>query len=232
LPPIKVDAGGSEVLIRGKIDRLDVMHEDAVRVVDYKTGSDTVDVDHIRGGYKLQLMIYLKAAVEGLKSEPAGVFYFKIDDLETDADKVSVSAGDGQGGVAGNPSERLDDSYRLVGIVLNDEKLINAMDSELIEEGSGSSKVVPVKITGKNRELKAAAGGHLMEHEEFGELMQQVDMQVKRICSEICSGTIDIKPKKERKQSFGGHKTACRYCEYKSICMFDTAFDGCHYELI
>jgi len=57
-------------------------------------------------------------------------------------------------------------------------------------------------------------------------------MQVKRICSEICSGTIDIKPKKERKQSFGGHKTACRYCEYKSICMFDTSFDGCRYELI
>jgi len=232
LPPIKVDAVGSEVLIRGKIDRLDVMHEDAVRVVDYKTGSDTVDVDHIRGGYKLQLMIYLKAAVEGLKTEPAGVFYFKIDDLETDADKVSVSAGEGQSGVNGNLSERLDDSYRLVGIVLNDERLISAMDSELIEEGSGSSKVVPVKITGKNRELKAAAGGHLMEHEEFGELMQQVDMQVKRICSEICSGTIDIKPKKERKQSFGGHKTACRYCEYKSICMFDTAFDGCRYELI
>ncbi len=232
IPPIKVDAGGSEVLIQGKIDRLDVMHEDAVRVVDYKTGSDTVDVDHIKGGYKLQLMIYLKAAVEGLKSEPAGVFYFKIDDLETDADKVSVSVEDGKGGTVGNLSERLDDSYRLVGIVLNDEKLISAMDSELIEEGTGSSKVVPVKIVGKNRELKAAAGGHLMEHEEFGELMQQVDMQVKRICSEICSGSIDIKPKKERKQSFGGHKTACRYCEYKSICMFDTAFDGCRYELI
>ncbi len=232
IPPIKVDSGGSEVLIQGKIDRLDVMHEDAVRVVDYKTGSDTVDVDHIKGGYKLQLMIYLKAAVEGLKSEPAGVFYFKIDDLETDADKSSVSVENGQGGTVGNLSERLDDSYRLVGIVLNDEKLISAMDSELIEEGSGSSKVVPVKIVGKNRELKAAAGGHLMEHEEFGELMQQVDMQVKRICSEICSGAIDIKPKKERKQSFGGHKTACRYCEYKSICMFDTAFEGCRYEWI
>lgn len=232
LPPIKIDAGDSEVLIQGKIDRLDVMHEDAVRVVDYKTGSDTVDVDHIKGGYKLQLMIYLKAAVEGLKTEPAGVFYFKIDDLETDADKSSISIDDGQGGRVGNLSDRLDDSYRLVGIVLNDEKLISAMDSELIESGSGSSKVVPVKITGKNKELKAAAGGHLMEREEFNELMQQVDEQVRRICSEICSGAIDIKPKKERKQSFGGYKTACRYCEYKSICMFDTAFDGCRYELI
>lgn len=248
LPPIKVDAGGSEVLIQGKIDRLDVMHEDAVRVVDYKTGSDSVDIDHIKGGYKLQLMVYLKAAVEGLEAvnvtgdypagrnyEPAGVFYFKIDDLETDADKVSVTAEgseDGTGGSNSNLSQRLDESYRLVGIVLNDEKLINAMDRDLIEEGAGSSSVVPIKIVGKNKELKAAAGGHLMAHEEFTNLMEQVEQQVKRICAEICSGSIDIKPKKERKQSFGGHKTACRYCEYKSICMFDTSFDSCRYELI
>lgn len=232
IPPIKVDAGGSEVLIQGKIDRLDVLDENAVRVVDYKTGSDTVDVDHIRGGYKLQLMVYLKAAVEGLESEPAGVFYFKIDDLETDADKVSVSVDDGQGGRTGNLSDRLDESYKLVGIVLNDEKLINAMDRELIENGTGKSEVVPVKITGKNKELKASAGGHLMEKEEFGELMEQVDAQVKRICEEICSGNIDIKPKKERKKDMNGHKTACRYCEYKSICMFDTSFDNCRYELI
>ena len=255
IPPITVDAGGSEVLIQGKIDRLDVMHGDAVRVVDYKTGSDTVDIDHIKGGYKLQLMVYLKAAVEGLAAsgeevsadgsevdalQPAGVFYFKIDDLETDADKSPVTGQAGadgatngsDGSVAGsNLAQRLDESYRLVGIVLNDEELISAMDSELIEEG-GSSTVVPVKITGKNKELKAAVGGHLMECEEFSELMDQVDQQVKRICTEICSGNIDIKPKRERKKDFSGHKTACRYCEYKSICMFDTSFDSCRYELI
>ena len=256
LPPITVDAGGSEVLIRGKIDRLDVLHEDAVRVVDYKTGSDTVDVEYIRGGYKLQLMVYLKAAVEGLsisdgeaspdgsevhELQPAGVFYFKIDDLETDADKNAVTRQDSAdktsssigGPAAGsNLAQRLDESYRLVGIVLNDEKLISAMDREFAEDGAGSSSVVPVKIAGKNKELKAAAGGHLMEHEEFNELMEQVDQQVKRICTEICSGNIDIKPKRERKKDLSGHKTACRYCEYKSICMFDTSFDSCRYELI
>jgi len=230
LPPVKVDAGSQEVLIQGKIDRLDVFHEDAVRIVDYKTGSDTVDVEHIRGGYKLQLMVYLKAAVEGMASEPAGVFYFKIDVLETDADANLVT------GDNGALAKRLDEAYKMVGIVINDEQLITAMDADMEEPDTGGSAVmstvIPVKVNKNSTEIKASAGGHLMEREDLQELMQQVDGQVKRICSEICSGKIDIKPKKERKQSLGGHKTACRYCEYKSICMFDTAFDGCRYELI
>jgi len=234
LPPVKVEAGNQEVLIQGKIDRMDVLQENAVRVVDYKTGSDTVDIDHIRGGYKLQLMVYLKAAIEGFadghKLEPAGVFYFKIDELETDADAVSV----GKDGAAPHETlhTRLDEAYKMVGIVLNDEQLINAMDREMASEDAGVSTVIPVKISGKNKELKASAGGHLVEREEMQELMQQVDEQVKRICTEICSGNIDIKPKKERKKSLGGAKTACRYCDYKSICMFDTSFDGCRFELI
>ncbi len=229
LPPVKVDAGGREVLIRGTIDRVDMLEDDAVRVVDYKTGSDTVDVEYIRGGYKLQLMVYLKAAMEGKFAEPAGVFYFKIDDLETDADTKSVRSGaESKADLAG----RLDEAYRLVGIVMDDEKIIEAMDCEMNADGEGASTVIPVKISGKEKNLKPSAGGYLLGREEFNELMEQVDLHVKRICTEICSGEITIKPKKERKQSFGEQKTACRYCEYRSICMFDTSFDGCRYELI
>ena len=227
LPPVKVEAGDKEVLIRGTIDRLDMLDEDAVRVVDYKTGKDTVDVEYIREGYKLQLMVYLKAAVEGMQSpEPAGVFYFKIDDLNTDADKKAVAGG------REDVEHRLDEAYKLVGIVLDDERLIGAMDKDMTEEGTGVSTVLPIKSAGKDKGLKSSAGSCLLGNEEFNELMEQVDIQVKRICSEICSGEIKIKPKKERKLSLGEHKTACKYCGYKSICMFDTSFEGCRYEWI
>lgn len=296
LPPVEVEAAGHRVLIRGTIDRLDVLHENAVRVVDYKTGSDTIDVDHIREGYKLQLMIYLKAAMNGANAaaragaamdaaaaapftsdgqqpptaeaaetfasdgqqaptaeaaeaftsdgqqaptadaaaaapfadgyvEPAGVFYFKISDLETDADKVSPQSLE-------NTEKRLDEGYRLVGIVLDDERLIEAMDSQMSDGDAAASDVIPIKPGGRGKAYKPAAGGHLLDREEFGELMEQVDLQVKRICSEICSGEISIKPKKERKQILGEHKTACRYCSYRSICMFDEAFEGCSYQWI
>ena len=283
LPPVEVEAAGHCVLIRGTIDRLDVLHENAVRVVDYKTGSDTIDVDYIREGYKLQLMIYLKAAMNGVNAaaragaamdaafasdvqqapiaesaetsaaafasdgqqtpiaesaetsaaafasdgyvEPAGVFYFKISDLETDADKVSPQGLE-------NTEKRLDEGYRLVGIVLDDERLIEAMDSRMSDGDTAASDVIPIKPGGSGKAYKPAAGGHLLDREEFRELMEQVDLQVKRICSEICSGEISIKPKKERKQILGEHKTACRYCSYRSICMFDEAFEGCSYQWI
>ena len=264
LPPVRVDIGSQEVLIQGKIDRLDILegvagrddeishgdecgddagdradgaygehHEDSVRrdpeaeasvrIIDYKTGSETVDPEYFMKGYKLQLMVYMKAAVDAYNGrlEPAGVFYFKIRDVDMDADSAPLPA-DKTG-----LEKKLADSYRLEGILLNDDSLISSMDSEI----DGSSQVIPVKISKKEGVYVPAAGGCLMTKEEFAELYEQVDMQVKRICTELCAGNIEIKPKREsRKDMEGNYRTACRYCRYRSICMFDTSFDGCRYE--
>ena len=255
LPPVRVDIGSQEVLIQGKIDRLDILEgvagdmadmqhggadcaaedhpesstrrdpgaEASVRVIDYKTGSETVDPEYFMKGYKLQLMVYMKAAVDAYhgRLEPAGVFYFKIRDIDMDADNTSMPAD--KAGL----EKKLADSYRLEGILLNDDRLISSMDSEI----DGSSQVIPVKISKKEGAYVPAAGGCLMTKEEFGELYEQVDMQVKRICTELCAGNIEIKPKREsHKDMEGNYRTACRYCRYRSICMFDTSFDGCRYE--
>ena len=231
LPPIRVTAGEHEVLIKGKIDRMDVLempeHEDgletAVRIVDYKTGGDSVDVEHFRSGYKLQLMLYLKAATQKQEVKPAGVFLFKIREIDADADARTVVPGEV---VA---EERMEDAYKLEGIVLDDMDLIDAMDTEI----GGASKVLPIKYVKKNGTYSGSSGGYLFSREEFEELSAQVDRQVDRICREICDGKIDIRPKKEKKKDMeGNYKTSCKYCSYKSICMFDTAFPGCRYERV
>ena len=103
--------------------------------------------------------------------------------------------------------------------MLNDEKIIRAMDREFSVE----SDVIPVKIK-KDEQYAAAAKGRLFSGNEFRELCEQVDVQVKRICSEILSGTINAAPVQE-----GTMKSACTYCNYKSVCMFDTSFSGCRY---
>ena len=231
LPPIRVTAGEHEVLIKGKIDRMDVLemaeHEDglerAVRIVDYKTGGDSVDVEHFRSGYKLQLMLYLKAATQTQEVKPAGVFLFKIREIDADADMKSIYPG------REAMEERMEDAYKLEGIVLDDMDLIDAMDTEI----GGASKVLPIKYVKKNGTYSGSSGGYLFSREEFEELSAQVDLQVDRICREICDGKIDIRPKKEKKKDMeGNHKTSCKYCSYKSICMFDTAFPGCWYERV
>ena len=231
LPPIRVTAGEHEVLIKGKIDRMDVLemaeHEDglerAVRIVDYKTGGDSVDVEHFRSGYKLQLMLYLKAATQKQEVKPAGVFLFKIREIDADADMKNIYPG------REAMEERMEDAYKLEGIVLDDMDLIDAMDTEI----GGASKVLPIKYVKKNGTYSGSSGGYLFSREEFEELSAQVDLQVDRICREICDGKIDIRPKKEKKKDMeGNHKTSCKYCSYKSICMFDTAFPGCWYERV
>lgn len=231
LPPIRVSAGEHEVLIKGKIDRMDVLelpeHEDgletAVRIVDYKTGGDSVDVEHFRSGYKLQLMLYLKAATQKQEVKPAGVFLFKIREIDADADMKNIYPG------REAMEERMEDAYKLEGIVLDDMDLIDAMDTEI----GGASKVLPIKYVKKNGTYSGSSGGYLFSREEFEELSAQVDRQVDRICREICDGKIDIRPKKEKKKDMeGNYKTSCKYCSYKSICMFDTAFPGCRYERV
>ena len=231
LPPIRVNAGEHEVLIKGKIDRMDVLempeHEDgletAVRIVDYKTGGDSVDVEHFRSGYKLQLMLYLKAATQKQEVKPAGVFLFKIREIDADADMKNIYPG------REAMEERMEDAYKLEGIVLDDMDLIDAMDTEI----GGASKVLPIKYVKKNGSYSGSSGGYLFSREEFEELSAQVDQQVERICREISDGNIDIRPKKETKKDMeGNYRTSCKYCSYKSICMFDTAFPGCRYERV
>lgn len=222
LPPVRVDAGDIPIYIRGKIDRLDVIEGDRLRIIDYKTGSDKISEEYFRSGYKLQLMVYMKAALEGSGGEtykPAGVFYFRIKDIYEEAGANAASQSRQE------MEDRLENAYKLEGIVLNDEELIKAMDRDM-DGSSTSSHVIPVKVSKKYGGYVQAGGGRLMSDEEFGELYRQVDMQVRRICGEICSGSVDIRPKREKNTGMN----ACRYCGYKSVCVFDTSFVGCRYE--
>ena len=74
----------------GKIDRVDTCEDEDkvyVKVMDYKTGSKEFDVVSLYQGLQLQLMVYIKAAVEreekrhpGKEIVPSGVFYYRIQD--------------------------------------------------------------------------------------------------------------------------------------------------------
>lgn len=211
--------GSKKAVITGAIDRMDVIDVEgdelnrprrAVRIVDYKTGGNTIDVDYLRSGYKLQLMTYMNAALEKVKGDPAGVYYFKIKDVpETDEDKIFKA-------------------YRLEGIVPDNRRTICAMDKNALS-GKASS-VLPIKFNTKDDCFVSAAGGTLMTEKEFDSLREDSEKNEKRICTEIYEGRIDISPAREKKRSLDGKRiNACRYCEYKSICMFDRAFADCRF---
>lgn len=213
IAPIVIEADGERVYIEGKIDRLDVLAEDRVKIIDYKTGRETFHTEEARAGYRLQLMLYLKAAQENVK-KPAGVFYFligdpRVDVTGTDSEKISEKI-----------SKEMRKSFRLDGIIVDDSQVIHGVAGEF----EGYSDILPLK-NGKNG-IQGNSDGILLSEEEFAELQADVDRQVEKLCEELSEGRIEIRPKKTSRES------PCVYCQYQGICRFDISFPGCNYEVI
>ena len=233
IPAREIKVGDKTYYVRGRIDRLDILNAtdengesfDAARVVDYKTGNPSVNIDHIRAGYKLQLMLYMDAVSR--IAQPAGVFYFKIKEVDTDATGRSVT--DGKILSRGNDTlaDRMQGEYRLEGITVNDESLIKSMDKDLEKK----STVLPIK-TDKQGVRQTYSGSALLSDDEFAQLLDEVNSQVDRICREIDAGEIKVAPKKEKKESNKKERSACTYCDYRSVCMFDTTFPDCEYIMV
>lgn len=244
---VKLENGRKAVLV-GRIDRIDVIdggtddegnRQEVLRVIDYKTGNAAVNREQIEKGYKLQLMTYMNAAIPGKSADeslgeaadegdsrmvPAGAFYFKIGSLDIDGDAAGIPESREE------VADRIAGTCRLEGLMVDDENILKVMD-ETLEPGV-SSRVISVRQL-KNGSIKPSGACEMMSTEEFRELCSITARQVERICREIQEGRIDIAPKKERKSGPDGEAiTACRYCSCKSICLFDTSFRDCRYELV
>jgi ATP-dependent helicase/DNAse subunit B len=69
-PPLEIDGPAGPVRARGVIDRLDRAGDHLV-VIDYKTGSATRSVQDMAEGHDFQMMLYLLAAREWTRADPA-----------------------------------------------------------------------------------------------------------------------------------------------------------------
>lgn len=237
LKPVTIELdNGKKARLRGRIDRIDLLDagydekgnpQQAVRIIDYKTGSIEINREYIESGYKPQLMLYMNAVVEA-DSEliPAGVFYFKIGELDVNADSAGTPEEKGV-----TVADRVAESCRLEGVLIKEENILKAMDGAF--EPMAAKLSIPV-YQKKDGDISAKGSSELLSSGEFEELRAKAGEQVERICREIRQGRIDIAPKMEKGKSDlkGGHRTACSYCDYKSICLFDTGFRQCRYEVI
>lgn len=213
IAPVEVFAEGEKVYIEGKIDRLDILADNRIKIIDYKTGQESFRVEEARGGYRLQLMLYLKAAQENVR-KPAGVFYFKIGDPRVDLTGIAREK------IFEKISKEMKTTFRLDGIMVNDGQIIDGIAGEF----EGYSDIVPLRVTKDG--IKATSDGFLLSEEEFAQLQSDIDRQIEKLCGQLADGRIEIRPKKTDRES------PCTYCEYKAICRFDIAFPGCNYEMI
>jgi len=196
---------GKRVEITGKIDRIDTaIGEDGkyLRIIDYKSSSKNIDLNEVYAGLQIQLLTYADAICKEEDIMPAGIFYFSLLEQMIKADKKISDE---------EIEELIRKNFRMKGLILADVKIIKMNDNTLT---SGSSKLVPAAITASGTVNEKWTNG--VDKEEFKILQDYIDYIIKQISKEILSGKIDIKPYNKK------GKTPCEYCEYRTICGFNS----------
>lgn len=201
IEPLKFKlTNGRNVIVEGKIDRVDVMQQAEqrfVRVIDYKTGAKEFRLADVLYGLNLQMLIYLEAACQAAaKSQdsaiPAGILY-----LPSVSPVLNLDRDENLAKLENEKSKKL----RMNGLILNDQQVILGMEPD------GKGKYIPVSM--KNGEAKACDS--LVDVAQMDAIMRHVDGLIISMAEQLQSGNISAQPAK-------GDYDACEFCEYKAAC--------------
>ena len=234
----KFDTVDSEVSFRmdkekqtyiGRVDRIDTMETEEniyVKIVDYKTGKKDLSLSDLYYGLQLQLMVYLRAAVDKQTRRskkmviPAGVLYYHIED------PFVTSRLDFE-----EKRTYLLNELLMRGLVNEEDPVLPSLDATLAgEEGalaaSAKSLVVPVG-TKKDGMLKKNAA--TITTENFKELIDFTERKLQEIGVQIGAGETSMHPYQKADSM---KSCACDYCNYHGICGFDAKLAGNSYRKI
>lgn len=236
LPPIKnVLSDGKELILTGKIDRIDLYNKDNVsyvKVVDYKSGNIKFDLDKIYHGLQLQLFVYMGAYLNSTQNknkdlQPAGAFYFKVVDpkidIQTEDDVSQIEA-------------LLYRELKTKGLVVDNETSVCGLDNHFNDafasyDKQSASDIIPLKLKKiKKPPAKAkktppkevdpiekydAISSSVASADSFNSLIDYVNQKTVEIGNKIKSGNIEPNPYNLKSN------TPCMYCRYKSICIYE-----------
>lgn len=210
-PAIEIELPNNEkILLEGRIDRIDILDTDNgkfIKIIDYKSGNKKFSLSDVYYGLQIQLIVYIDTFINSknfIKDElyPGGVFYFKIDDPLIKSEEIDES----------KIEEELMKKLKLDGLIVKDIKVIKALDKDI--EINKKSNIIPVSM---NKDKSISKNSSVIEKEELDQLIIHVKNIIKEIGIEILKGNVKIEPCKTKQH------TACDFCEFKSICQFDTS---------
>lgn len=205
---------GRQLLLRGRIDRLDTAAIDGKSVgivYDYKkSGSKRADYAQILYGLDLQLPLYLLA-----------VRNFRLADPK--ADKASPGTALVPGGAFFMPIDTGLDSKKLSQLqedVLKPKKAaglfngcyFNAIDTKA---AVGWSRYYGFFVDKEGDPCGCYDKSSALKPEDFALLLDYTEQCIKRLTADLCAGRIEIKPYR-----LGAH-SPCSYCDYRPLCRFD-----------
>lgn len=211
---IPIDAAKAAMSVNGKIDRIDVCEDEEnvyVRVIDYKTGKSDFDLLKTYYGLKMQLVTYMRAAVniEAKRHPdkniiPAGILYYNIDNpiIETD------NAGEE------DTEAMIKEALRMKGLVSDNKNIIDKMDTNL----EGKSQIIPVTM--KKDGSVDYGKSSVLSKDGFDIMDEYIAKKYTDIGKNILGGDIDVNPYES------GNYNACTYCIYNAVCGFTKDLPG------
>jgi ATP-dependent helicase/nuclease subunit B len=201
---------GHEIVLSGKIDRVDVIeNEAAFAVIDYKLSGRPLALGRVYHGLSLQLLTYLLVLqnageqLEGKKITPVAAFYSQLLRSLESVDHPE----DGS-----KPSDPLF-ALKIKPRGIFDTGYIGAIDAEL---SGGKSEVVAAHIKADG-EFGYRDTSDVATPEEFAALLKFVERKIAQLADEIIEGNISIRPYRIGRQS------PCPYCEFRPVCRFDVS---------
>jgi len=224
LPPLVVPVEDDYSLeLRGRIDRVDLAALGParyLRVIDYKSGNNTLRLDDLYHGLNLQLLTYLTVALEnspalfGGPALPAGMFYFKVHD--------PFFSWKDAGGVIDPEvlAQKLLPKFKLKGFALKNLDVVRLADQEL---SSRWSDILPVAVS-KNGQFHQNSS--VLEEADFQKLTKHLHRVFKMAGEDLLNGQVAIAPYKKQ------GRTPCQYCTYHALCRFDVLLPENNYRTL
>ena len=191
-------AEGIQILVEGKIDRVDMMEKNGkkyIRIVDYKSGNKIFSLTDVYYGISLQMLIYLFAIWEKGKGKyegaiPAGILYMPAKDETIKLERNRT---------AQEIKEESDKMMQMNGLILDEEEVISGMDR------SGSGFFIPQKSKNGLSESFASL-------EDLATIKNHIEKLISEMVVTLKEGDVRAIPRGQTK------KMPCEFCDYRSIC--------------
>ena len=219
--PIKIDLPSKEtVYLVGRVDRIDTLDLDGntyIKIVDYKSGNKKFNLTEVYYGLQIQLLVYLDALIKNSKyilekqAMPGAILYFRIDDPIIKSKKQLTED---------EIKESILKELKMSGLLLKDINVVKAMDSDI---ESAYSLIIPAAV---KKDGNFTATSSVVTEEQFDILRKYVNDKMAELCEEMLSGEIKIVPCKNNNTPY------CDYCDYSSICQFDTSIENNKYKIV
>lgn len=200
--------------LRGRIDRVDTYDTGDklyVKIIDYKSGHAGFELLSLYHGLRLQLVVYMNAAMEILSKKnqgkeiiPAGMFYYRMDDPVIEGSGTESEE---------EINRKIFEKLRPDGVVNTNEEAYRALDKEI----TGKSNVIPLTL---NKDGSVRASERAVDEVQFALLSSYVNHVIKEAGESMIDGDTAVRPY-ELKDA-----CSCTYCPYGAVCGYDAGIPG------